>query len=153
MADLGGFDATQHESEFEALPEGEYRCCIVESEKKSTKSGTGELLQVKLQVLDGPHKNRTLFDRFNLWNQSEKARAIAQQQFAAVCKAVNVLTPSDSAQLHLKPLMVRLKVTEYDGRERNEVKGYKACLPAAQQQPAKTEAKPASGTPEKPPGW
>jgi len=132
MADLSGFDASKvPESEFEALPAGEYRAVVIESERKPTKAGNGHLLQVKLQIIDGPHKNRTVFDRFNLWNASNVAAEIAKQQFAGLCKAVNVLQPKDSSDLHMKPFMVKLTVKEYDGKDRNEVKGYKAALPMA----------------------
>jgi hypothetical protein len=96
-------------------------------------------------VIDGPFKNRTTFDRFNLWNKSEKARKIAEQQFKKVCEAVNVMKPADSSVLHMKPLMIKLSVKEYNGNDSNEVKGYKACLP--QSSPATTT------TLEKPKQW
>jgi hypothetical protein len=148
MADLGGFNAAEVEdSKFEALPAGEYRAVMVESERKKTKDGTGELLQVKLQVVDGPFKNRTVIDRFNLWNKNPQATTIAQQQFKKVCEAVNVLKPGDSSALHMKPLMIKLAVREYNGNDQNEVKGYKACLPGSSTPPVAT----AGAT--KPGGW
>jgi hypothetical protein len=147
MADLGGYDATQvKDSEFEALPAGEYRAVITESERKKTKDGTSELLQVKLQIVDGQYKNRTIIDRFNLWNKNPQATTIAQQQFKKVCEAVNVPKPGDSSALHMKPLMIKLSVREYNGTNQNEVKGYKACLPGASTQPATAGA-------AKPGGW
>jgi len=148
MADLGGYDATQvKDSEFEALPAGEYRAVITESERKKTKDGSSELLQVKLQIVDGQYKNRTIIDRFNLWNKNPQATTIAQQQFKKVCEAVNVPKPGDSSAMHMKPLMIKLSVREYNGTNQNEVKGYKACLPGATSQPAAT----AGAT--KPGGW
>jgi len=153
MADLGGYDATQIEdSKFDALPAGEYRAVITESERKKTKDGTGELLQVKLQIVDGQYKNRTVIDRFNLWNKNPQATTIAQQQFKKVCEAVNVLKPGDSSALHMKPLMIKLAVREYNGNDQNEVKGYKACLPGATSQPA-TSQPATSGAATKPGGW
>jgi hypothetical protein len=149
MADLGGYDATQvKDSEFEALPAGEYRAVITESERKKTKDGTSELLQVKLQIVDGQYKNRTIIDRFNLWNKNPQATTIAQQQFKKVCEAVNVPKPGDSSALHMKPLMIKLSVREYNGTNQNEVKGYKACLSGAS-----TQAVATSGAASKPGGW
>lgn len=149
MADLGGYDASQvKDSEFEALPAGEYRAVMTESERKKTKDGSSELLQVKLQIIDGPFKNRTVIDRFNLWNKNPQATTIAQQQFKKVCEAVNILKPADSSALHMKPLMIKLAVKEYDGKEQNEVKGYKACLPQSSSAPAEKTA-----TAGKPAGW
>lgn len=149
MADLGGYDASQvKDSEFEALPAGEYRAVMTESERKKTKDGSSELLQVKLQIIDGPFKNRTVIDRFNLWNKNPQATTIAQQQFKKVCEAVNVSKPGDSSALHMKPLMIKLAVKEYDGKEQNEVKGYKACLPQSSSSPAEKTT-----TAGKPAGW
>tara|TARA_R110000868_G_scaffold296861_3_gene557223 strand:- start:2593 stop:3045 length:453 start_codon:yes stop_codon:yes gene_type:complete len=148
MADMGGFDASKVEdSKFEAVPAGEYRVIMTESEKKKTKDGASELLQVKLQILDGPYKNRTVIDRFNLWNKNPEATKIADQQFKKVCVAVGVMVPKDSSQLHGKPMMAKLSVREYNGNDQNEVKGYKACLPGSQ--PAATT----SATTSAPSGW
>ena len=149
MADLGGYDPKQvADSDYDALPAGEYKAVIVESERKPTKNGAGHLLNVKFQIIDGQYKNRTVFDRFNLWNASEKAKLIAQQQFKKVCEAVNVMSPKDSSELHMKPLMIKLAVTEYEGKERNEVKAYKAALSGASSAPAEKTA-----TAGKPAGW
>lgn len=148
MADLGGFDASQvKDSEFEALPAGEYRAVIAESERKKTKDGASELLQVKLQIIDGPFKNRTVIDRFNLWNKNPEAMTIAQQQFKKVCEALNIIKPADSSALHMKPLMIKLAVKEYNGKDQNEVKGYKAALSSSAPAAASTGAAP------KPGGW
>ena len=147
MADLGGFDASQvKDSEFEALPAGEYRAVIAESERKKTKDGASELLQVKLQIVDGPFKNRTVIDRFNLWNKNPEATTIAQQQFKKVCEALSIIKPADSSALHMKPLMIKLAVKEYNGKDQNEVKGYKAAT--ASSAPAEKAA-----TAGKPAGW
>ena len=147
MADLGGFDASQvQDSEYEALPAGEYRAVIADSERKKTKDGASELLQVKLQIVDGPFKNRTVIDRFNLWNKNPEATTIAQQQFKKVCEALNIIKPADSSALHMKPLMIKLAVKEYNGKDQNEVKGYKAALSSSA--PAEKTA-----TAGKPAGW
>ena len=147
MADLGGFDASQvKDSEFEALPAGEYRAVIADSERKKTKDGASELLQVKLQIIEGPFKNRTVIDRFNLWNKNPEATTIAQQQFKKVCEALNIIKPADSSALHMKPLMIKLAVKEYNGKDQNEVKGYKAAT--ASSAPAEKTA-----TAGKPAGW
>ena len=148
MADLGGFDASQvKDSEFEALPAGEYRAVISDSERKKTKDGESELLQVKLQIIEGPFKNRTVIDRFNLWNKNPEATTIAQQQFKKVCEALNIIKPADSSALHMKPLMIKLAVKEYNGKDQNEVKGYKAALSSSAPAAASTGAAP------KPGGW
>ena len=154
MANLNGFDASKVEpsSQFEALPAGEYRACIVESKAKSTKDGSGEMIELKLQILDGPAKNRTLFDRLNLKNKSGVAVEIAKATLSSICRAVNVMQPKDSSELHMKPLMIKVAQKEYNGNMQNEIKSYKACLPQAKQ-PSLVEQSFETTEVAKPAGW
>lgn len=128
MANLNGFDANQHEpSGFDVLPAGDYDVVIVASEMKPTKAGTGSFLYLKLQVLTGPYQNKPLFDRLNLDNPSATAVTIAKGTLSAICRAVGVMTPKDSAELHNKPLKATVRVTkDGEGNPSNEIKGYKS---------------------------
>jgi hypothetical protein len=129
MANLNGFDASQvpEQQDFSALPEGQYVVIATASETKATKNGTGEYLQFTLEVLDGPFKGRKLWDRLNLWNPNQTAVDIANRQLAAMCRAVGVIKPADSAELHNKPLLATVAV-EIDDRKRegNVIKKYEA---------------------------
>lgn len=128
MANLAGFDASKVEPRgtYEAIPAGEYQVVITESTMKPTKNGGGQYLQIKLQVVDGPAKSRVLFDRLNLVNSNDMAVQIAKATLSAICRAVNVLTPKDSAELHNKPMTAIVKcVKDDEGNLRNEVSGYK----------------------------
>jgi len=127
MADLMGFDAAKVEPNepASAIPKGEYQVIIVESEKKPTSKGDGSLLNMVLQIVEGQFKGRKLYDRLNLWNKNEQAAKIAQGTLSAICRAVNVLTPHTSEQLHNRTLTAVVDVSEYQGKLRNEVKGYK----------------------------
>lgn len=128
MADLSGFDANQVEpaSDFDPLPAGKYLAVITESEMKPTKSGSGSYLQLTFQVVEGEFKNRLLWARLNLDNPSEQARKIAQGELSAICRAVGVLAPKDSVDLHNLPLVisVRCKKRNDTGEITNEIKGY-----------------------------
>ena len=136
MADLTGFDASKVEPGGGAIPKGEYQVVIVESDKVPTKAGTGHLLKLKLQIVEGEHKGRTLTDRLNLWNPNEVASRIAQGTLSAICRAVNVRTPQGSEQLHHKQLTAVVEVKQLDEGVANEVKGYK---------PRQTSAPPSFG--------
>jgi hypothetical protein len=127
MVNLMGFDASKVEPNepASAVPKGEYQVIIVESEKKSTSKGDGSLLNMVLQIVEGQFKGRKLYDRLNLWNKNEQAVTIAQGTLSAICRAVNVLTPHTSEQLHNRTLTAVVDVSEYQGKLRNEVKGYK----------------------------
>lgn len=136
MADLRGFDANQVEpaGDFEPIPAGKYLAVIIESEMKPTKAGTGNYLQLTFQVIEGLFQNRLLWARLNLDNPNDTARKIAQGELSAICRAVGVLAPNDSLELHNLPLVihVRCKKRMDTGEITNEIKGYsKKESPAA----------------------
>jgi hypothetical protein len=128
MADLNGFDANQIEptTEYEAIPAGKYAAMITESEMKLTKSGSGSYLQLTLQILEGDYKGRLLWSRLNLNNANATAVEIARRDLSAICRAVGVMTPRDSVELHNLPLMITVKCKRRDdtGEVSNEIKGY-----------------------------
>lgn len=131
MANLTGFDATQipEQEDFAALPEGQYVVIATASEFKPTKSGNGEYLQFVFEVIDGQYKGRKLWARLNLKNQNQTAVDIAQRELGAICKAVGILKPNDSAELHNKPILVTVAVEVADRkRESNTIKKYESVL-------------------------
>ena len=70
---------------------------------------------------------------------------IARSELAELCKAVGVLSPKDSADLHNKPVVVRVALKkDRDGNPRNEIKGYK---PAAAPSPQPAAPQKATGVP------
>jgi hypothetical protein len=125
---LMGFDASKVEPvSFDVLPAGDYIAAIVKSEVKPTKDGSGQRLNLQLQVLEGQYKGRVLFDGINIANKSPKAQQIGQGQLSAICRAVNVQTPRDSSDLHNKPLTISVKIEKDDkGADRNVVKSHKS---------------------------
>ena len=154
------FDATavQPQESFEPIPAGWYDCMIVESEMKPTKSGTGQYLQLRLDVTEGQYANRVLFERLNLDNPNTTAVEIAQRTLSAICHATGVLQPRDSSDLHNIPLRVKVSVrpagSGYEAN--NDIKGYESLGGVKQaapvKQPAKNAAQPAaqSGATKKP---
>lgn len=145
------FDATTVEPStvsFDALPAGEYLAVITESVEKPTKAGTGSYLQLNLQVVDGPHKNRMLFDRLNLNNPNPTAVNIARETLSSICRAVGVMQPGDSAELHNRPMRVRVSVrNDPEYGTSNEIKGYMpASTTPLTQAPQAPAQQPAAGT-------
>ncbi len=128
MADLRGFDANEVEpsADFEPIPAGKYEAVITESEMKATKAGTGHYLQLTLQVIEGEFKNRFLWARLNLDNPNATAVQIARAELSAICRAVGVMSPNDSTDLHDLPLVVSVKCKKREdtGELTNEIKGY-----------------------------
>ncbi|MCK4415105.1 MAG: DUF669 domain-containing protein [Candidatus Eisenbacteria sp.] len=128
MADLNGFNANNVDpaTNFEPIPAGKYLAVIIDSEMKPTKSGNGHYLELTCQVIDGPYKGRLLWSRLNLDNPSPQAVQIAQGELSAICRAVGVLQPKDSVELHNIPLLVTVKCKKRkdNGDVVNEIRGY-----------------------------
>lgn len=128
MANLNGFDARQVDpaADFEPIPAGKYLATITESELKPTKNGSGQYLQLTFQILDGPCKNRYVWARLNLTNSNPTTVQIARAELSAICRAVGVLTPRDSVELHNLPLAIRVGQKKRDdtGEITNVIKGY-----------------------------
>lgn len=128
MANLNGFDAATVDpaTDFEPLPAGKYLTVITDSQMKPTKSGSGHYLELTFQVIDGQFKNRLLWARLNLDNPNRQAVQIAQGELSAICRAVGVLQPKDSVELHNLPLQITVKCKKRDdtGDVVNEIRGY-----------------------------
>ena len=128
MANLHGFNASNVDPavDFEPIPAGRYLAIITDSGMKPTKNGSGSFLELTFQVIDGPYKNRLLWARLNLDNPNKQAMEIARAQLSAVCRAVGVMQPKDSLELHNLPLQVTVKCKrrEDTGDVLNEIKGY-----------------------------
>ena len=145
MANLNGFNAANVEPaiDFDPIPAGKYLAVITASEMKPTKTGNGTFLELTFQVLEGQYKNRMLWSRLNLDNPNAQAVQIAQAELSAICRAVGVITPKDSIELHNLPLLVTVKVKKREdtGDLVNEIKAYakkEAATGQPQQQMAST---------------
>jgi len=128
--DLNGFNAAEVEPQqsMEPLPAGWYRAVITASEEKPTKAQTGSFLMMTLEVIEGQHQGRKVFERLNLNNPNATAVEIAQRTLSSICRAVGVMTPRNSSDLHDKPLMVKLAVKPGDSQygPSNDIKEYAA---------------------------
>jgi hypothetical protein len=128
MADLRGFDANQVEpsTDFDPIPAGTYEALIIGSEMKAVKAGTGHYLQLTFEIIDGPHKGRKVWARLNLANSNETTVKIAQAELSAICRAVRVLRPNDSVELHNLPLQIKVRLKKRKDTQElvNEIHGY-----------------------------
>lgn len=116
---FGNFDASQVEpkKDFVALPAGIYNVTIIDANWKTTKAGTGKMLVLEFEVLDGDKKGRKLFTRLNLDNPNATAVQIAQSELSSICRAINVLKPTSEYDLLNIPLQVSVYVDDdgYNG--------------------------------------
>ncbi len=150
MASLNGFDANKVDpaQAFEPLPAGEYLAAIVDSSMNANSKGNGEYLKLEFQVLDGKHKGRKLYANLNMKNPNEEAVRIARAELSALCRAVGVLTPGDSVELHNLPLVLKVGMEKRKdtGEMQNRIKAYlprkKVAPPPAEQPAANQEEAP-----------
>jgi len=140
----------------EIIPAGDYIAQIVKSEFVSTKSGNGKQLVLELEVLDGEHRGRRVWDRLNLDNPNAQTVEIAQRTLSAICHATGVLRVSDTEVLHFKPMVVKVTVKpkglDKQGIEReasNEVKGYSPATGAGSApRPQAQQSRPQQSAPQ-----
>lgn len=126
---------------YEVLPEGVYEAVITDSRMQTTKSGTGEMLVLTLEVISGDYKGRKLWDRLNLVNPNPTAVALARQTLAHLCLAIGVRQLHDTIELHNRPLLALVRVRKTpEGEPQNEIKGYRP-------RPARVEPPPRRGEP------
>jgi hypothetical protein len=146
MADLHGPDADQAgpTAAPTPLPAGTYVAVLTHSVMRPNKAGTGRYLLLTFRVVEGPHRGRLLWARLNLEHPNPTAVRIARAELAALCRAAGVLAPNDSAELHDRPLEIRVvcKKRPDTGAIANEIKGY-----AKQETPTAAPAQPESTPP------
>ena len=121
------FNATEVEPSvgFDVIPAGKYNAVITDSDMKKTRSGSGRYLQLEFLIIEGEYKNRKLWTRLNVENSNAEAVRIARADLSAICRAINVLKPKDSVELHNLPLEITVKCRKnQDDEIVNEIKGY-----------------------------
>ena len=149
MATLN-FDANQVEPSAgkDPVPAGKYLAAITASEMKPTKNGAGQYLECEYQILDGEHKGRKVWSRHNLQNPNQQTVQIARGELSAICRAIGVMQPKDSAELHNLPLAVTVRVKRREDNQEltNEVTAWarKDAAAGVPQQANSTTSSPAT---------
>ena len=141
MADLSGanLDPNVEESSggFTVVPEGKYQVVIVGDRLKDTKAGTGKILELKVQIVEGEHRGTTIVDRLNIVNASSVAQQIGQGQLKRICNLCGVdYPPASTDGLIGKPMLATVKIEEFTSNntgnllQSNKISGYNP-VPAA----------------------
>jgi len=138
----------QSDSNYDPIPAGWYPAVIKEAELKDTKTGTGQLIKVRYDVVGENHAGRVVFGNLNIRNANPKAEEIGRQQLGELLRAIGLATATDTDQLVGGSLSIKVAIREASGgyEAQNEVKGFKA-LSGAVPAPSKSVApKPASSS-------
>jgi hypothetical protein len=142
---------------FKVIPPGTYNVIIVESDVADTKAGTGKILKLKYQIIDGANVGDTIADNINIINPSEVAQKIGQSQLKNICDAIGHKgLLKDSTQLHGKPLAVKVVIEDFTSNTTGKVLQSNKVEKRMPKQSASSAA-PASGgadaAPKKAMGW
>lgn len=135
MVELNNFDANEVEpmGDFQPMPAGEYTAEIIDTEKKPTSKGTGHYLEVTFEVKGGDFDGRKLKSFLNIDNPNDIAVRIARSELSSICRAVRVMVPKDTQELHHIPLVIRVNQEEnHKGTVVNAIKGYAEKVPDTQ---------------------
>ncbi|RLB94607.1 MAG: hypothetical protein DRH26_00635 [Deltaproteobacteria bacterium] len=118
MTSLAGIaldkDVEESSGGFTVLPAGKYKACIVRDELKDNKAGTGKILVLKIQVIEGQYAQEILTDNINITNPSAQCQAIGQGTLKRICNMCQVqYPPQDTNGLMGKPMVITIGVEEF----------------------------------------
>jgi len=127
------FDAATHVApaspDRAPLPRGMYQVIVMSSDIKTTQAGTGQYIELTLQVIDGEHSGRRVWDRLNVSNPNKTAEDIAKRQLQELCLAAGVKNMTETEQLHDIPVLAEIDLDRKDPG-RNRVTGYQSVADA-----------------------
>jgi hypothetical protein len=131
------FDANQQEESYDPLPAGDYMVWISESSIKQPRNGIGELLELVMDVMQPEQlAGRKIWSHFTLENPNPKAVEVGRRILANVCRAVGVMAPLDTEELHSIPFWARVEVKQLEsGKIVNDCKAYWSTQSQAPPQP------------------
>ncbi len=128
----GGFNAASvpPAQTFDALPQGDYLAIMEESEIRATNDNNGSYFSLTFQIIEGEFKGRKLWANINWTNPKENAVSMGRAQLSSICRAVGVMNPNDTTDLHNRPLMLGVEHETYKGKLKNVIKSFKPASPA-----------------------
>ena len=143
------------ETDFPLIPDGDYSATIVHTSEQNTLTNPANKKLVIEYKLDN---GRTTYSNLNLWNTSDQAVQIANEQLNKICIAVDIAKLNDTDQLLSKRVKLTISTKPANGewKARNEVKYVNKIEKTVQPQPKVTTqtenaAPPSAPTPAQPP--
>lgn len=115
------------DNNYDPIPEGWYNVRIVSAEIKATKSGTGQYISIRYDIIGPSHQGRQVFGTLNIKNDSQKAEEIGRQQLGSLMRAIGLARVTDTDQLINGELQVKLAIKRDEQYgDKNEIKAFKA---------------------------
>lgn len=152
----------QDERNYDLIPEGWYTVKMTQADVKPTKSGTGEKIDIRYDIMGPTQQGRVIFGSVNIRNQSPQAEEIGRQQLGRIMRAIGLDEIENTDQLIGGELQIKITIKQpsdkdraagYD-RTKNEISGYKACEGRSAPLPSpSTSAPTSSGSGAATPPW
>ena len=115
-------------TEFELIPNGEYKAIMIESSVQQTKAGTGTYLKATWLIVDGEYEGRKIWEMYTLTNPNAKATQIGRGQLKSIAMAQGKTSGivNDSEDMHDKPVIIKVKTEPGQGEygPKNRISGY-----------------------------
>jgi hypothetical protein len=125
-------DLPEGRGEFEPIPAGWYSATITSAEVKTTKTGTGEYIALRLDITGPSFEGRVVFANLNIKNANPAAEEGARRDLGSIMRAIGLAKVHDTDQLIGGNLEIKVSIqksVEYG--DKNEVKNYRAIAGAA----------------------
>jgi hypothetical protein len=112
--------------QLDPFPSGWYKMAFTETSIEPTKEGNGEYIKLVLQVIEGVHQKRTVYENLNTKNSNPQTVEIAYKQLSAICYATGQIQLTDTDQLKNIPFWGKVKLEQAeknpDGTEKYPAK-------------------------------
>lgn len=154
-------DLPQSDRNYDLIPEGWYTVKITQADVKPTKSGTGEKIDVRYDILGPTQQGRVIFGSVNIRNQSAQAEQIGRQQLGEIMRAIGLERIENTDQMIGGELQIKIKIKQPSDKDRaagydqarNDIAGFKACEGRSAPLPGPAASAPAAGGGAATPPW
>lgn len=121
------FDAeTVETSGFDPIPAGRYRVLIVGAERKTSKDGRSEFVELMVKIDGGEYDGRRIWDRCLIRHPNPQAEGIGRGRLKSLCEAIGVtrLTNAEELLNYRATVVLKVKPHRDTGEMQNEVGRY-----------------------------
>jgi Protein of unknown function (DUF669) len=108
------FDTDVEEgTKFDLLPTGAYVAEVEEATIATTKNGEGQMVSLRLRIVEGQCEGRVVFDSMLVQHASSEAQRIGRAKFKDLCDACRITGKvTDLEVLKFKKLSIRVTVAK-----------------------------------------
>ncbi|MBI1338075.1 MAG: AAA family ATPase [Phycisphaera sp.] len=111
---------------------GHYEAKIVRSQMVAT--ADGNRLDLNFEIIGGEHDGGTIVKQLHLHSRNANTQWRDRQDLCHICRAVAVLTPHDSSELHNIPMVIQVGVD----KRRNTILAYASARRQSAAEPPKS---------------